>query len=820
MFLNYFKLSLRLLARNPFFAAINIIGLAIGFTSFYILWEYSSEGLQSDQYHPDADRIVRVDTKWEWLEERTNTWGVVQFGASKSGLVPILKEGYPEVESSLRLRPSNRMLAKVIDADGQQRIFAEDNIVYADTNLFTFFKIPLVYGDPRKVMRGANQLVLSTSAAIRYFGDDDPTGKMITVNDTINLRVSGVFEDLPHNTILNFEMVISNDGFQSKWDEDTPYWNGTGNYLKLTDTSAKEFESKINKRAKEYWPIPTSRPNRKLSMPVEPLTDIIFGNMANRKGKSKILLTTFSIIAVSILAMAWVNYINLSITRTKRRFKEIATRKVSGAGSKNILAQFIIEAFVTNGLALAISITLIQIVRVPVDVLFEMQFKSPAMLDLNAALLFLLIILPGIVISGIYPALITFSQKPSALFNNLGSTSRKRLVPSILTVAQLAVAIVFILSSFIVSLQLSHILNMDLGIDTNQVVVIAGPTVKSTQYTTTVETFKDRLSSIPGASTASLSTFVIQAINGAGFNAKRLGSTESFGMDVNGVDEDFVPLYDLQLIAGRNFMKDDQPDRIMLSRFATVRLGYASPEDAVGDRVETTVNTGQDLKQAEVIGIFEDFHNMSFLNVKSVLSESETGRGIVYIYKDKLHEGALTPDVISVRISEGNVKETMAAIEKNYKEFFPNAVFDWSFVDDTIQHSYTKEKISRNQIILFASLALLIACLGMLGIISYEAAEKTKEIGIRKVLGAQLHQIVQILVGTTFRQILAATMVGIPVAYYLTQEYLEKFSERIPLQWWHFALPILILTVIMFSTIASVLWKAARNNPVEALKYE
>jgi putative ABC transport system permease protein len=162
----------------------------------------------------------------------------------------------------------------------------------------------------------------------------------------------------------------------------------------------------------------------------------------------------------------------------------------------------------------------------------------------------------------------------------------------------------------------------------------------------------------------------------------------------------------------------------------------------------------------------------------------------------------------------------MAAIEKIYKEFFPGAVFDWSFVDDTIQQQYTKEKISRNQIILFASLALLIACLGMLGIISYKAAEKTKEIGIRKVLGAQLHQIVQILVSTTFRQILGAAMVGIPVAYYLTQEYLEKFSERIALQWWHFALPVLILVTIMFSTIASVLWRAAKNNPVDALKYE
>lgn len=220
--------------------------------------------------------------------------------------------------------------------------------------------------------------------------------------------------------------------------------------------------------------------------------------------------------------------------------------------------------------------------------------------------------------------------------------------------------------------------------------------------------------------------------------------------------------------------------------------------------------------------MFEDFRNWSFLNMNQSASEANNqGRGIVLLYRDQLvDESAFIPEKISVRISPQNFEETLSAIQTLFEQQFPGNVFTWYFLDEKMNEVYANEKVARNQIVLFTALALFIACLGLLGMITNKAVEKTKEIGIRKVLGADLYQIAQILLNTTVKQVIIATVIGIPVAYYLSQQYLEKFSERISLQWWHFTLPVVILVVIMFATIASVLWKAARSNPVEALKYE
>jgi putative ABC transport system permease protein len=225
-------------------------------------------------------------------------------------------------------------------------------------------------------------------------------------------------------------------------------------------------------------------------------------------------------------------------------------------------------------------------------------------------------------------------------------------------------------------------------------------------------------------------------------------------------------------------------------------------------------------KEAEIIGVFEDFHNMPFLNGNGSVSESETGRGIVFLYKGLLFDDLLLPEVISIKVSPQAIRESLESLERHCRNQFPGMIFSWSFAIDRINSIYAQEKIDRNQIILFTSLAVLISCLGMLGMISYKATDKTKEIGIRKVLGARLHQIAHMLLNTSIRHVILATMIGIPVAYFLSDLYLQKYSERIHLQWWHFATPILMLVGIMFLSIVSVLWKAAKNNPVEALKCE
>ena len=834
MLLSYLKLSLRLLARNPFFTGINVIGLAIGFASFYALWEYSTTELKADQYHKDADRMARIGINWNWSDDGEKTWGHLTLGYAKSTIYPKVSDDFPEVESTLRILTQPEFATELVnhedqivisleDKNGAQQIFKEEKVIYADSNLFTFFSIPLVHGQPQHVLDGANYVVLSQTTAIKYFGEGDPTGELLKLNDTTTLKVSGVYEDLPHYTHLNFELVISNAALLNKWNN--AYWNATICYIKLNTSSFTDFETKLNQRTNQYFANNLrDYPQAKMDLFVQPLEEIPFSENFNGDyfyPKSKPFLLTLAFIALSVLVMAWVNYINLSVTRTTRRFKEIATRKVSGAGSSDMIAQFVTEALVTNALALALSFTLIQIIRSPVSVLFNIQIADFSSLSLSSVAIFVFIIIAGILLSGFYPAFISMAYQPRALFNMGASSSGKRFIPSLLTISQLAVAIVFILLGFTVSLQLNHVLNMDMGIKKDQAIIIDAPVVKQKNYISTLASLKKEISVNSNVSSVTVSKFLVNHQDGGNFSARRTGADLFFGMDGNSVDEDFAPFYGINLLAGRNFIKDDRPEAILISRFASIRLGFASPEEAVGSKINVQVRFA-DWKDAEVIGVFEDFRNSSFLNMGQSSTESnDQGRGIVFVNKNQLFDEAFfIPEKISVRASPQNFEETISSLQKLFKREFPNSLFTWYFLDDKMNEVYAHENVARNQIVLFTILALLIACLGLLGMISNKAVEKTKEIGIRKVLGAKLHQIARILLNTTVRQMIIATLIGIPVAYYLTELYLEKFSERITLQWWHFTLPVLILVVIMFSTIASVLWKAAKSNPVEALKYE
>ncbi len=837
MLLNYIKLSLRLLARNPFFAGINVVGLAIGFASFYALWEYSIAELKSDQYHQDAERIARIGVNWNWTDDGGSTWDHITFGFAKSALLPSVKEDFPEVESTLRIlhqvgfvpelvNHGNAIAISLADRRGQQRTFKEEKVAYADSNLFTFFSIPLVYGQPEHVLSEANYVVISRSTAVKYFGKNDPTGELLKLNNTTTLKVSGVYEDLPHYTHLNFQLVISNAGMINKWNTASLITGPAICYVKLNHKNFKVFETKLNQRIDDYWSEEMRRdPQLKPDMYVQPLAEIPFSQnfeWDNFYPKSKPFLFTLAFIAFSILIMAWVNYINLSVARTSRRFREIATRKVSGAGAADMIGQFITEALVIIVFAVALAITLIQIIRSPASVLFNIQIADFSSLSFISVAIFFSVIIIGILLSGLYPAIISMSYQPRVLFNLGSVTASKRLIPSLLTISQLAVAVIFIMLGFTVSFQLKHILNMDTGINHDQAIMIESPVVKPDHYATLLSSLKGEILTISNVSSVTTSTFLVNKAVGGDFTLKRIGADLHFGMDHNSIDEDFIPFYDLKILAGRNFIKDDNPDGVIISRFAATRLGFNSPEEAVGAKIHLEVSKNGNWKNAEVIGVFEDFRNSSFLNRSQSSTESnDEGRGIVFANKSQsFDKNYFVHDKISVRVSPQDIDETIAFIQSKFEQTFPGEVFTWYFLDEKIHEVYGNEKIARNQIVLFTVLALIIACLGLLGMITNRVVEKTKEIGIRKVLGAKLAQIAGVLLNTIVKQIIMATIVGIPIAYYLTQLYLEKYSERITLQWWHFAMPILILVAIMSSTIASVLWKAARNNPVDALKYE
>ena len=487
-----------------------------------------------------------------------------------------------------------------------------------------------------------------------------------------------------------------------------------------------------------------------------------------------------------------------------------------------MIGQFLTEALVINVIALALAVTIIQIVRSPVSILFNIQIANFSSLSFFSVVILGSIIVIGILLSGMYPAIISMSYQPRVLFNLGSGIAGKRLIPSLLTIGQLGVAIVFIVLAFTVSFQINHILNMDTGVNVDQAITIEAPVVKPNDYETQLASLKEEISTIANVSSITSSTFLVNQVGAGDFSVKRIGSDAYLGMDANSIDEDFIPFYNLKMLAGRNFMKDDKPDGVIISRFAATRLGFNSPEEAIGTKIMVGSASSAQWQDAEVIGVFENFRNSSFFNMSQSSTQANAeGSGIVFMHMSQsFNKNFFIHDKVSVRVQLQTLEETISVIQTKFQQRFPGMVFTWYFLDQKINEVYSNEKIARNQIVLFTALALIIGCLGMLGTITNKVFEKTKEIGIRKVLGARLHQIANVLLTTTVKQIVVATVVGIPIGYHLTQLYLEKYSERIALEWWHFAMPILILVVIMFSTVASVLWKAARTNPVDALKYE
>jgi putative ABC transport system permease protein len=835
MLLSYLKLSLRLMARNPFFTFINLLGLAIGMTSFYILWEYSISELKSDQYHRDSKRIARVGFDWEWTDNEGKSWDHAMTGSLKSSLAPRLKDDYPEVESYVRILEQSSFNSRMNNhghrvsistvTKNEDRVFKEERVSYADANLFEFFSIPLVYGDAGRVLREANQVVISQTVSTKYFGDVDPRGELLKLNDSITLKVTGVFADLPHNTHLNFDIVISNRALQTKWNTEFIGMEFAKTYIKLRREGAfGEFERKLNTQKQKYWGESLkSFQNVRIRMFVQPLKDIAFSQVLVSDSfplKSKSFLFTLAFISISVLVLAWANYINLSIIHINKRLKEVATRKVSGAKTSDMVKQFIVESVVIVLLASALSCTLIQLVRHPVKLFFNLHVSEFSELTPTTIMAFGCTILFSILIFSLYPTLISLNYNPRSLFHMNKTTLGKRFLPSLLGIVQFTSAIVVIILGFVIGHQLSFVMHKGLGRDQKTLVVIESPIIKGENYAERIDLFKKQLLEMSTTRNVTGSTLVLGDLEGSiDFEIKRPGAELYYGVDRSGVDENYISTYGFKLLVGRNFVNDDRADALIINRLAAHRLGYENPADAIGARIEVNTSQPREWVGADVIGVIEDFRMTPCFVSNSSDDGRGLGRGMVFAYQDKFYKN-LIAERVTMQITADKITATMIQTERIFTNIFPGNVFTWYFLNDHVNRVYHDEQFTRNQIALFTSLTILIAGIGLLGMISFKVDEKAKEIGIRKVLGAQLHQIAQLLLNTTVKQILIASAIGIPIAYYFAQQYLQKFSERIQLRWWHYSLPVMILILIMLGTVATIVLKAAKRNPVEALKYE
>jgi len=821
MLLNYLKLSLRLLVRNPFFTFINVAGLAVGFASFMVLWNYSQHELKSDQFHKDYERIYRLYVLGKFAD------GDAIAGAINPEIIRRAATDFKEIEEYTRIvkqdnfvegsLPHGRQLFfSYTNMENQRSSFAETRIAYADPNFFDFFSFPLLAGNSRIVLSESNSVVVSKSMARKYFGAHEPLGEVLYLNDTIPLRVTGVFEELPSNTHLVFDMVVSTLTIE-KYLRQPDSQAFTHGYYKLQgNSSVAAFDSTLNAYVKRNFTGTLDRTFGPATYEahLQSLEELAFNRHAldSYVPKSKYLLSVLGLVSISVLLMAWVNYMNMTLSANQKRMKELAARKAVGANAIDFMRQFIIEAMLVNGVALLVAVTLIQLIRIPAQVFFGFYVVSWSDISLTVKLLIGSAILAGIVVTGMYPAIATLNVSPGVLFGE------KRLAKSsfrfihVLTVFQYGAAMALIIWAFSVYLQITHVLNFDIGLKKDQVVVIDLPFHQDSLIRLQVRHFESQLSS---SSSIMDYTFSHEVIGAHGGFLKRNDRSEAFMMEEYTVDARFIPFYGIELIAGRNFLPNNRADEntIILSRKAIRTLGFKSPEDALGAQILVPQDLVglSDYAPSTVIGVFEDYFAVPFFTINQGYTSGMS------LFPSSFNT---TLRKVSVRTFPGQLKKAMSHLQGAYASTFPHTLFNSNVLEDQVSRAYDEEKMASNQIILFTLIAIGIACLGLLGMMSHKVVEKTKEIGIRKILGAGLSNIALIMLKSTVSQILIALIIALPVAYYLVWQYLQKYTEQIPLQWRQFALPVLILIAILFATIASVLWSAAKSNPVEALKYE
>lgn len=829
MLLKYAKLSFRLMYRNFGATVINMLGLSVGFAAFLILWPYAQNELRSDRYHRNSDRIVRLSLDFRWTDDG-GTWDGFLAAFNSWGVASEVGRSFPGVEAVTRLTPqltynesrlgiSRDLFVTVIDSLETKLIFRENQTIFADSNFFQFFTIPLLSGSPDHVLADPNTAVLSATISNKYFGEVSPVGKTIYLNDSIPIRVTGVFQDLPQNTHLRFDIVFSVVGRQGI---DISTWNGwTGYcYFRLKDGySYNEFQKDLDARKAElYSYVRYGCPHCVWSPVVQPLLEVPFSDLRGNsfRSKSKYLLQAMYIVSFIVLALGWANYILLSIHSLNKRLKELGTRKAAGARSLDFSLQFLVDSLIVNGLSLLAALTLTQLLTSPAEEWLGLYLRSwddiygaPGMVIASTFIL-------GIIVSALYPLALIRKRSINNLFGSLRSDFKYSPFNSGLIVFQYASAIALIIWAVTSSSQLGFILKKEIGINPTNVVVVEGPAHIQDYSDSRITSFLKDVVRIKGVDKSTVSYSLIGEPDVKGIVLQRDHGSNFLGVDCNGgVSETFLETFELPLVAGRNFMADNPSDRntVLVSSKLAHRLGFEQPEDAIGRQIMLPeVNKSQ----VEIIGVFPDYQFRPYYSYAD-----EQGRGIVLMYKNYLIP-SFKPLKLSVRLgaAAADYRHTIHQIEELHRSLFPEDTFKWYWLDDRVGQQYRNETIARNQVMVFTILAIFISCLGLLGILSNKVVEKTKEIGIRKVLGARLHQIAQLLLSTTLTQLLVAIVIGIPIAHYLTQQYLQKFSERIHLQWWHYAIPVVGLLIIMFGTVAVVVWKAARRNPVEALKCE
>jgi len=810
MLRNYLKIALRNMAKHKVISFINLFGLTVGISCCLLIVTYIIHEVSYDKYNSKADRIYRVTRSFNNKEGITS----LHLGAVAPPFGPLLQNEFPDIEKITRI-----LAIGTVPTRYEEKIFNEKDVFYSDENLFSIFDVPMLQGNPRTALSDPYSVILTEDVARKYFGNDDPMNKVIRLNNQFNFKVTGIFKPFPDAAHLHPRIMLSfatlkdtaiygERNLQTNWGN-----NAFFTYLlfpphyPVKNVEAR-FPAFLDKNMIYGKGEPKSSHYTKLFL--QRLTDIHLTSHLDEEieenGDIK-RVYIFSAIALFILLIACINYMNLSTARSALRAKEIGIRKTAGAERSEIIVQFLSESVMITALATVLAFGVTWLTLPALNAAIGQSLSIQSLYTLKVIIPLLLTPFVVGILSGIYPALFMSSFQPVQVLKGLFKAGNSSIsFRKVLVVAQFSISIILIICTAIVFQQLHFMQEKSLGFDKERIVTMGYDGGLDKTY----EAFRNDLRNSSSIKDIARSSRIPSGrlLDEQGASTESGDSLRPVNADIKYVaaDFDFVPTYGMHVLAGRNFSRDYGTDTssFMLNAAAARALGLQQPEQAVGRNFEYGGVKGR------VVGVLDDFHFESMHQqivplVLVMAPDKSSGYGYNWL---------------SVKITGNNITGGLAHLEKTWKKYLPQTPFEYTFLDEKFQQLYRSEQRQGTLFTTFSGIAIFIACLGLLGLSAFAISQRIKEIGVRKVLGASTTGIVTLLSKDFMKLVAIAAIIAFPVAWYAMHNWLTDFAYRISIQWWIFLVAGILASAVALITIGFQAIRAAMSPPVKSLRTE
>ena len=797
MLRNYLLIAWRNFRRHKGFSLINVLGLSIGMAACLLILQYVTFQASFDDFHAHAPQLYRVvlgkDQPGRWV--------------TPPALAPMIRREFPQVRHVSRMEKATGIVAV------GQNVFTEEDMVWVDNAFLSMFSFPLQNGNPAVALSKPNTAVITPAVARKYFGDTDPLGKVFTFNGERTFQITGVLAELPQYSHLQFDFLLSyatprGEEYEQEW--------GNRGFLTYVQLAEGVMPSTLEKALPIAVKKHTDQTKELNIFHLQPLQDIhLSTEIKEANGVDPAMLYFLLLLALFILVVAWINYINLATARATERAREVGVRKAMGADKSQLLRQFLLESVLLNVLGIVLAFTLVQLTLPYFRQLTGLNLSLTLWYDplFWVGLVSLLVV--GTVLSGLYPAVVLSSFNPVTVLKGSGTGSSRRRGIGLrqgLVVFQFAACIVLMVGTAAVYLQTEYMRNQDLGIDAKHTLVLKGPRLVGDSITrinrwqefrqAVQETGLVReITASEALPSRELTQWTYLSLAG---NAGQPNTQEDVFPIMN-VDANFFRAFDSKVLAGRTFSPQLSSDTrtVVLNEEAAKHFGFIDPHRAINHQL----NMGD--TKFTIIGVIKNFHHEL--------------RG--WYLKTAFFYNPAPGRYFSLQVNTGNqpaanIQQTLARVEKQWKQTYPGNPFDYFFLDDSFDVQYRADQKFGRTVALFAFLTILVACLGLFGLASFTTTQRTREIGIRKALGATMGSVLFLLSRDFIRLVLLANLLAWPLAYWAVRKWLQGYAFPIPLSPWLFILPTVAVLLIALLTVSFKTWQAARQNPVKSLRQE